>query len=69
MRRLFLASVLVAITLVAAPLSGATAADESGVVASVYDGDTLSLSDGRRVRLLQIDTPELGSGECYSRAS
>jgi len=69
MRCLFLASVLIAITLVAAPLSGATAAGESGVVASVYDGDTLSLSDGRRVRLLQIDTPELGSGECYSRAS
>jgi len=69
MRCLFLASVLIAITLVAAPLSGATAAGESGVVSSVYDGDTLSLSDGRRVRLLQIDTPELGSGECYSRAS
>ena len=39
------------------------------VVASVYDGDTLSLRDGRRVRLLQIDTPELGSGECYSRTA
>jgi endonuclease YncB( thermonuclease family) len=38
-------------------------------VASVYDGDTLRLRDGRRVRLLQIDTPELGSGECYSRAA
>jgi endonuclease YncB( thermonuclease family) len=38
------------------------------VVASLYDGDTLTLRDGRRVRLLQIDTPELGSGECYSRA-
>ena len=25
--------------------------------------------DGRRVRLLQIDTPELGTGECYSRAA
>ncbi len=42
---------------------------ESAVVASVYDGDTLTLRDGRRVRLLQIDTPELGSGECYSRAA
>jgi micrococcal nuclease len=42
---------------------------QTGVVASVYDGDTLSLTDGRRVRLLQIDTPELGSGECYSRAA
>ncbi|KAL3930210.1 MAG: hypothetical protein SGBAC_011858 [Bacillariaceae sp.] len=26
---------------------------------SVYDGDTLTLADGRRVRLLGIDTPEL----------
>jgi micrococcal nuclease len=39
------------------------------VVASVYDGDTIKLDDGRRVRLLQIDTPELGSGECFSRAA
>ena len=42
---------------------------EVAIVASVYDGDTLTLRDGRRVRLLQIDTPELGSGECYSRAA
>jgi micrococcal nuclease len=42
---------------------------EVALVASVYDGDTLTLRDGRRVRLLQIDTPELGSGECYSRAA
>ena len=42
---------------------------QSGVVASVYDGDTLTLKSGQRVRLLQIDTPELGSGECYSRAA
>jgi endonuclease YncB( thermonuclease family) len=41
----------------------------SAIVASVYDGDTLTLTDGQRVRLLQIDTPELGSGECYSRAA
>ena len=67
-----------AITLLAA-LAGATALLEqpaasarstaSAVVASVYDGDTLTLADGRRVRLLQLDTPELGSGECYSRAA
>jgi endonuclease YncB( thermonuclease family) len=42
---------------------------ESARVAYVVDGDTISLTDGRRVRLLQIDTPELGSGECYSRAA
>jgi endonuclease YncB( thermonuclease family) len=46
-----------------------TPRSETAVVASIYDGDTLSLRDGRRVRLLQIDTPELGSGECYSRAA
>jgi endonuclease YncB( thermonuclease family) len=38
-------------------------------VARIVDGDTLTLNDGRRVRLLQIDTPELGTGECYSRAA
>jgi endonuclease YncB( thermonuclease family) len=38
-------------------------------VARVIDGDTLALADGRRVRLVQIDTPELGTGECYSRAA
>lgn len=44
----------------AAPQSAAT-------VAYVVDGDTLALEGGARVRLVQIDTPELGSGECYSR--
>jgi endonuclease YncB( thermonuclease family) len=38
-------------------------------VARVIDGDTLDLTNGQRVRLLQIDTPELGGGECYSRAA
>jgi micrococcal nuclease len=42
---------------------------ETGTVVSIYDGDTLTLASGRRVRLLQIDTPELASGECYSRAA
>jgi micrococcal nuclease len=49
----------------AVPVAPAT----SGVVASITDGDTLRLRDGHRVRLLQIDTPELGAGECYSRAA
>ena len=39
------------------------------VVRSIYDGDTLQLATGQRIRLLEIDTPELGSGECYSRAA
>jgi endonuclease YncB( thermonuclease family) len=32
----------------------------------VVDGDTIVLSTGAYVRLLQIDTPELSSNECYS---
>ena len=34
---------------------------ESGVVKRVYDGDTLQLEDGRKVRLIGIDTPEIFS--------
>ena len=44
-------------------------AGERARVSAVVDGDTISLVDGRRVRLLQIDTPEPGTGECYSRAA
>jgi micrococcal nuclease len=35
-------------------------ASERAEVAYVYDGDTLKLKDGRRVRLIGINTPELG---------
>ena len=32
----------------------------------VHDGDTLFLTDGRKVRLLAVDTPEVGEfAECY----
>ena len=37
----------------------------SGIVASVTDGDTLRLADNRRIRLVQIDAPEVPR-ECYS---
>jgi endonuclease YncB( thermonuclease family) len=63
MRRLPL-SALAVFVLVAAGLSGAASSTR---VLLVSDGDTLSVASGERVRLLQIDTPELGSGECYSR--
>jgi micrococcal nuclease len=46
----------------------ATARGESGVVARVNDGDTLTLSGGARVRLVQIDAPELTT-DCYGRAA
>ncbi|MEW8316775.1 MAG: thermonuclease family protein [Candidatus Thiodiazotropha endolucinida] len=31
-------------------------------VSSIYDGDTLRLEDGRRIRLIGVNTPELGQG-------
>jgi endonuclease YncB( thermonuclease family) len=36
----------------------------------VVDGDTVALRNGQRVRLVQIDTPEVYFGaECYGRAA
>lgn len=35
-------------------------ADEWVDVAHVYDGDTVKLTDGRKLRLIGIDTPEIG---------
>ena len=37
-------------------------------MAFVADGDTIELAGGRRVRLLQVDAPEL-FGECYGPAA
>jgi micrococcal nuclease len=39
---------------------------DAGTVATVVDGDTVRLEDGRRIRLVQIDAPEERS-ECYGR--
>jgi micrococcal nuclease len=39
-------------------------AGEGARVGRVADGDTLRLTDGRRVRLVQVDAPEPGS-ECW----
>ncbi len=46
----------------------ASTPSEGGVVAYVNDGDTLRLRDGRKVRLVQIDAPEL-HGDCYGKAA
>lgn len=54
---------------IAAGCSGGPKKDELGaeaVVARVADGDTLELETGKRVRLLQVDAPELGERECYA---
>jgi len=40
---------------------------DTATVTRVVDGDSLVVGGGERVRLLQIDTPELGEAECYAR--
>lgn len=51
----------------------ATAATEPVQLARVIDGDTVELVDGRRVRLIGIDTPEIGyrgeSSEPFAEAA
>lgn len=51
------------------PARGAAAAQPSPcVVERVADGDTFTCRDGRRVRLIGVDTPELRQGEPGRRA-
>ena len=57
----------------AVALCTATAATEPVAVSRVIDGDTLELHDGRRVRLIGVDTPEIGyrgkRSEPYAQAA
>jgi micrococcal nuclease len=46
--------------------TGAPPAAGSGVVARVNDGDTLTLEDGAKIRLVQVDAPELTT-DCFGR--
>ena len=54
----------IALLLILIPIANSFAALR---VASITDGDTIKLGDGRSVRLLQIDTPELNGNECYAK--
>lgn len=62
-----LAFVLLCLSGCAAPESKCGPA--TAEVQSVIDGDTLELSDGRRLRLLLVDTPETtqGKNDCYGQ--
>jgi endonuclease YncB( thermonuclease family) len=44
----------------ARPACGADHIDQHVQVTYIYDGDTVTLQDGRRLRLIGVDTPELG---------
>src|SRR6266480_4425798 len=69
-RRLLLVSL--GVVLVFAPTAGGAAirshAGQLVRIDRVVDGDTVALTDGRHVRLVQIDTPEVYfSAECYGK--
>ncbi len=59
----FLAALVATPPAQAGGLCPAPSYHDRGVVRQVFDGDTLELSDGRRIRLLGINTPELGHDE------
>ena len=61
MRRLLILFLALALAL---PISPALANTK---IASITDGDTIKLTNGKSVRLLQIDTPELKGNECYAK--
>jgi micrococcal nuclease len=42
-----------------------TSASAAVEVVRIGDGDTLTISTGEKVRLLQIDTPEISPAECF----
>lgn len=67
---LLLAVLLYALSASSCPLDRA---DERAGVAYVYDGDTLRLEDGRKVRFIGINTPEInhdgGPSEPFARAA
>jgi micrococcal nuclease len=60
-----LAAVAAALALAACSTNESEAPQQDAEVARIGDGDSLELADGTRVRLVQVDAPELGEGECY----
>jgi micrococcal nuclease len=61
------AASLVALVATAGAGAGDSAIARKAVVERVVDGDTLVMREGERVRLVQIDAPEVG--ECFSSVS
>ena len=60
-----LAAVAAALALAGCSTNESEAQQEDAEVARVGDGDSIELADGSRVRLVQIDAPELGEEECF----
>ena len=60
-------SVTSALLAIGVSISGGYSASAATTITKVYDGDTITLSTGEKVRFLQIDTPELSPAECYGQ--
>lgn len=56
----YLSLIAVFLTLSFTPANGALK------IIKIYDGDTVTMADGLKIRLLQIDAPELAEGECFA---
>ena len=69
MLRLLGIPVIAAVALALLSVPAATSAPSAVYrVSRVIDGDTIELGNGQRVRLVQIDTPEVYNGyECYGQ--
>ncbi|MFV2059433.1 MAG: thermonuclease family protein [Gammaproteobacteria bacterium] len=65
---LFLNPVVSAATTRACTLAPEQKADETVTVSYVHDGDTLKLRDGRKLRIIGINTPELGNDNNGNKA-
>ena len=70
----FIISVIVSLHIMACngESNGETCGPTSGTVTQVFDGDTVELDDGSRIRYLLIDTPEMNSSnskdpECFAQ--
>jgi micrococcal nuclease len=62
MARSFIVAPSICCALLAACGPAASQATNRCVVSAITDGDTIRCTDGERVRLLLIDTPEMGQG-------
>ncbi len=61
------ASLALLLVLVACEAADPDSSRERATVSRIGDGDSLELRGGARVRLVQIDAPELGERECHGR--
>jgi endonuclease YncB( thermonuclease family) len=59
LRPVFAAAILLCVSALARADCAADRIDELARVARVHDGDTVVLHDGRKLRLIGINTPEL----------